>query len=321
MREEYREALQLFADNRDIIQRNHRLEMNYTLCSAALLFTGSMEYADTERMKLCGDILKSTEGIFSEFRQHLYLPLLAKMALQDDPALYLEELKETYDWLNQNSWLGSESVILAAMSVLDARGKDRIDETMSRAEELLRMMDEDHPLLTGKDDLPFAVLLALREKDTEELAAEIETCYGILKRYFMFHGNEVQALCQVLALSEKPVAQKCDRVLELFDELKKNRETYGTGIELCALGLLADLPLSSGELVAEIREGEQYLKGRKGFGVLEIGKRGRLLFAVLLAAVVFADEVKREEAAAVGSQATLIIAQQITAAAAAAAAA
>ncbi len=95
----------------------------------------------------------------------------------------------------------------------------------------------------------------------------------------------------MLALSERPVAEKCDRVFAIYDALKEKGAKYGLDVELASLGALADLDVDPAVLADEIIETEKYLKGLDGLGSWTISKTNRLMFAALVVAESYSGDM------------------------------
>ena len=96
MKELLRAGCELLADNKDLIRKSFAWDMDLMSVAGSVIYTGAGKVADTERMKECQRILKKHEGIFSEFRSNMEIPVLCKMALAGDPDKYLPELIENH---------------------------------------------------------------------------------------------------------------------------------------------------------------------------------------------------------------------------------
>ena len=83
MRASLVELSESFIKNRDIIKQGFAWENSYLYPICAAIFTDKRKTADVERMKECRDILKSKNGIFSDFRGISMLPMMAMMASSD----------------------------------------------------------------------------------------------------------------------------------------------------------------------------------------------------------------------------------------------
>lgn len=101
-------------------------------------------------------------------------------------------------------------------------------------------MREAHPVITDDRDMAFAVIVALSERDDDELMADAEECYQLLgKVYKLTEGR--QSMAHVLSLSPLSPAQKVARVGELRAAFKAHKISIGwtTSHEYVVLALLA----------------------------------------------------------------------------------
>lgn len=76
--------------------------------------------------------------------------------------------------------------------------------------------------------------------------------------------------------------EKCDRAIALFGAFKDKGAKYGKEYELASLGALIDIDADVDEIVSEVIEVSDHLKGKKGFGVLDMGKDTKLMFGTML---------------------------------------
>ena len=108
--------------------------------------------------------------------------------------------------------------------------------------------------------------------------------------------------------------------MELFYKLKDQGYKYGTGYELATLGVLAMLPADLDTIADDIVQVAEYLAGQRGYGILGMTKRQRLMHAGMIVTSDYLDQNTSMQAAAVSSTISLIIAQQTAMCAAIAAA-
>ncbi len=310
-----RESLQLlcdkFIENRDAVKSAFSMESVYLypVCAAVFLEKGKM--ADVEELKACSKLLKDEIGFFSKlssFRGTGRLAIISMLAVNGQPEEKLEQAMELHEILRLH-FAGSQYLPLTAMVLSEMISEGQYDEVAEKAKAVYRQMKKEHPFLTSGEDSVFAALLAVSDKTPEEITAEVEACYELLKPEF-FSGNAVQSLAHVLALMEGDPEEKCRRTLDLYDCLKTRKCRYGTGYELGSLGLLAMLPAEMEALVQDIVEVDQFLAEQKGYGVFGPGKKQRLMHAGMIVACEYAHNPAMD-AAAVGGAISLIIAEQV----------
>ncbi|MBO6158038.1 MAG: DUF4003 family protein [Firmicutes bacterium] len=302
----------LLADNRDILHKKFMWEGDIMISAASMIFTEAGRKADVDRMKACRKILQKKKGLFSEFRGIAEMIVISRMALMEDPEAYLDQLSALYDQLHEGKLLGSEYMVLSAICISDLYAGEEAAATVQKVRSLMKKMKELHPFLTSSEDMAYVSLMALSPKTETILIEEAESAYQQLKDHFTFHKNAVQSLGMVLAALPGSAAAKCDKVLEIFNALKEQKIRYGKEEELPSLGILSDLNLPTGQLVEEIKEAESYLRERKGFGALTIGKTARIMFAALMTAKAYQENTSMNVigTAAVSSSISTMIAIQ-----------
>lgn len=297
-----------FIQNRDIIKGAFPWESAYLHPLCAAVFADRGRTADRERLHECRDLLKEKTGLFSDFRSTAKLPMIAMMAADRDPEDKLSRALQVYDALKEHFW-GSQYLPVASMIIADDVEPARYEELAARTRRIYERMRDEHPFLTSGEDSVFAAMLALSALTEEQVVEETEACYDLLKPEF-FSRNAVQSLSHVLALGEGSAQDKCGAVVGLYQGLKERGCRYGTEYELATLGVLALLPDDPGAVMADVMEADDFLSGQKGYGILGLSRKQRLMHAGML---VTSDRIGRSDAmrtAAVGSTLSLIAAQQ-----------
>ncbi len=154
-------------------------------------------------------------------------------------------------------------------------------QIVERTRTIYDHMKDAHPFLTSREDISFAALLALSGLNTGQVEREMEQAYQILRTYFV-HANAVQSLSHIVALGDGSTKQICRKITDLYDYLKKNGYKFGGYYELAALGVLALIDTDMKAMAVDIMETDDFLKTQKGFGILGIGAKQRLMYAGML---------------------------------------
>ena len=311
MKQSLREKCELLAENYTVINKDFKWEFEIMTIVAANTYTNAGMKADPEKMKECREILKKKKGIFSDLRGISELAILSKMAIDENPEGFLDDVIAVFDKVCAGRVFTSSYMVLCALIICDQHKVEQADEVIEKMKDIMEKMKKEHPLLTASEDMPLATVMALMSEDTEKQISEMEECYDILKRKFPFHNDAVQGLCQVLCLSGSGTEEKCAKAEKIFDALKKKGVKYGKDTELAALGALVDLDMEPEDIAEEIREVSDLLQAHKGFGNITLGKEYRAMFAALLVAQEYSSEVVSSDATSIGSALALIIAEEI----------
>ena len=297
-----------FIESRDTIKDTFFWGSSYIYPVAAAVFVDKRVTADRERLEMCGDILKENTGFFSNFRNYVKLPMISMMAVSSDPEEKLKKALAVYELLKQH-FFSSTYLPLASMTISDYIEPVHYEVVARRTRRIYDLMKQEHPFLTSGEDSVFAALLALSNASDEVIVQNTEECFDILKPQF-FSSNAVQSLSHVLALCEGDTEMKCNRAMKLFYKLKDQGYKYGTGYELATLGVLAMLPADLDTIADDIVQVAEFLASQRGYGMLGMTKRQRLMHAGLIVTSDYLDQNTSMQAAAVSSTISLIIAQQ-----------
>lgn len=319
MRDSLLSLCESFIENRDIIRGTFSWESVYIYPVCAAIFTGRRQRADEQRLKACRNLLKERTGIFSSFRGNARLAVISMLAAEEEPEEKLERSLRVYEALKEH-FFSSQYLPVASMAITDLTDEGRYEEIAARTRRIYNLMKQEHPFLTSGEDSVFAALLALSSLTDEEVVAQTERCYEILKPEF-FSGNAVQSLSHVLALGEGDAEENCGRVMALFDGLKERGYRYGTSYELATLGVLALLPVELEQIMSEVMEADDFLAGQKGYGVFGPGRKQRLMHAAMLVSDEYINRAEHTSmsSAAISGTISLIAAQQASMCAAVAA--
>jgi len=278
-----------FISNRNAVKATFKWENDQIIAASATSFLNRGILADAAKLEACKKLLKENTGIFSNFRGNVEVPMVAQLAMAEYPAEKLEKTLKIYDLLKQE-FRGSEYLVLAAAVLADMVSEEQAVKMTEKARTIYNKMKKDHPFLTSSEDSVYAVLMAVSEKSDEALMEEMEVCYKKLKESFSA-SNEVQALAHVLSIAEGSAAEKCNKVVSLYDALRDAEVKYGKYHELVVLASLALLPVEQSVLVEDIKTVDAFLAEQKGYGFLGLDKKTRLMHAAM---IVSCDYVKND---------------------------
>lgn len=320
MREKLNDLCNQFVKNRDIVKSTFGWENTYMYPVSAAIFTDKRIAADPDKLLQCLDILKENTGIFSNFRSNAKLAIISMMATDADPANRLMKAVEVYDRLKEH-FFPSEYLTLTSMVIADLVDVKQYAQVAASTRKIYDLMKAEHPFLTSGEDSVFAALLGLSPMSETQIVGETEHCYQMLKQEF-FSRNAVQSLSHVLALCDGIAEAKCNRTVQLYQQLKDRGYKYGADYELATLGVLAMLPADLQQVMQDIMEADDFLVGQKGYGFFGISRKQRLMHAGMIVASSYIEPPKNHAMnfAAISGTISLIVAQQTAMCAAIAAA-
>lgn len=302
----------LFAENYSTIKKAFTWDNSSSFRLGALLYTIEGREADTDAIKNGKELIKKDTGVFSEFKDITFFMTSVILSLQKEPEKLLQRTLSIYDNMKKEGFHSSPYLVLASLSI--AMQNDILDENqiIISAKIYYDAMKKEHYFLTSSDDYGFATLLAMTDKSVQQATAEMEECYHILKETFHY-SNAVQSLSHVLTFSNEDIKVKCDRVVELHKALKQRKCKFGSGMELCFLGLIALFDNNSEILADKIAEVNEYLKSKKGFTSWSITLQERLMYAAALVCEEYLDSGKKGtmELTLANNMANILLAQQM----------
>ena len=255
----------------------NKMEFQEMTLACAGLFLAEGRAPDPARLDECRKLLRSSAGVFSNFRGSDELLVRSKMALAEDPARYFEDLKKQYEAIK--TFFSGEQTVLAAM-ILAEHGAAG-DGAAEKMQQIYKQMKGAHPWLTSENDLPFAALMAVSGKDPSAVHAEAEEIYSLLRDRLRADRDTQQMISHILAIRDGRPEDKCEKLCALAEGMKAAGHPLGRGSRLAILGLLADSGLPVDALVERICEADDFLKQHKPFkGIFGVGRDCRRMFAV-----------------------------------------
>ena len=305
MKDSLKELCNQFIVARDIVQNTFKWDSSYIPPVCANLFCAQGITPDAGRLRRCRDLINQNTGIFSSFRGHVRVPLACMLSMEDDPEEKFSKALDVYRTLREQ-FSSSDYLALAAFLLTEY---DCSEERIARGRRIYRLMKNEHPFLTSSEDSIFAVMMAWSDQSDEDLIADMEACYRLLKT--RFHDSDcVQTMTHVLAMEKGDSNAKCEKVFTLYDAIERNNGKYGKRHEMATLAALAMLNLDPDVLAQDMMEVDAFLSRQKGYGFWGIGRKTRLMHAAMIVSDEYMPHDAVDTAALTGTIA-LIIAQQM----------
>ncbi len=271
-----------FIENRKRIERAFRMSTPQVHCLCALLLGLDDRDADLESIRRGKKILKRNTGIFSSFRGLGMAPAAIKIGEHEDGEQRLNFAKDNLKKLKAAGFAPTDYLCPAAF--LMAKAHDCADEVANCAHEQYLEMRHAHRILTGGEDVMFAVLFAMYDPGRDVLFPRADTAMDLLSGRFG-RSNAAQMASFAIALSDQPADELALRTERLYDAVReagvKNREM----LDLPVLAFLSALDRNETETAALIADIAAYLREQKGFSAARLGRSQRLVYATALAAI------------------------------------
>ncbi len=280
MTPELKKLCEEFIRNKDVVKEVFSFDFDniYPVCSNIFLSHGKT--ADAGKIKDCKKYINQNTSIINNFRGPMKAPAACMLACSSDPENMMKQAAENYRMLKQY-FITSDHLVLASMILTELTDAEKARKMAEKGKEIYKIMRKRHPLLTGDEDSVFALLLAFDDKNAEEIADKIETCFENLKGTA---GKEYLHICaQILAMSNVQTEKKCERFKKLFNDLRESGIKYGKTYELSVLASLAVTDTDISKIVSDISEVGDFLSTQKGYkGLFGLDKQTRFMHAAML---------------------------------------
>lgn len=271
-----------FIENRRRIERIFRMSTPQAHCLCALLLGLDDRDADLDAIRRGRKILKKNTGIFSTFRGLGMAPAATKIGEYEDGEQRLNDAKDNLKKLKAAGFAATDYLCPAAL--LMAKCSNRAEEIAKNARGQYLEMRHAHRILTGGEDVMFAVLFAMYGAEKDVICSRTDAAMDLLSVRFG-RSNAAQTASFAIALSDGDADRLALKTERLYDAVREAGEKNREMLDLPLLAFLAGLDVpekETGELIAEL---SSYLKEQKGFSAMKIGRSQRLFYATALAAI------------------------------------
>ena len=271
-----------FIENRRRIERIFRMSTPQAHCLCALLLGLDDRDADLDAIRRGRKILKKNTGIFSTFRGLGMAPAATKIGEYEDGEQRLNDAKDNLKKLKAAGFAATDYLCPAALLMVKCR--DRAEEIAKNARGQYLEMRHAHRILTGGEDVMFAVLFAMYGAEKDVICSPTDAAMDLLSVRFG-RSNAAQTASFAIALSDGDADRLALKTERLYDAVREAGEKNREMLDLPLLAFLAGLDVpekETGELIAEL---SSYLKEQKGFSAMKIGRSQRLFYATALAAI------------------------------------
>lgn len=231
----------------------------------SLIYTLSNVEFDREVMDGMHRLMKESTSLLSHYRSYdkFFMSALLHTKFDNPEESFLKLIKYEDELKAEGFSRGTYSGLAGYILLTSTEGEDGL-ATIRKAKQVYDKMREKHFWLTGQDDYPLAVLLAVSDDSIDSITAKVEGLFEALHRAGFSKANSLQFLSHILSFGNDPEdvkVEKCQSIVNYFKnkKIRINSTHYGT------VGLMALMFNNEYELLDEIVEAIEYLKQRKEF--------------------------------------------------------
>jgi hypothetical protein len=192
------------------------------LMMVASLYISNNRTFDINRFTELADYIKSESGMFSPLRSESRFTFAAMLDTKfESPKDKFPALIAAYKALVSAGFSKNTFTYIGAMLLVTIHTED-LKSLSERARGIYKKMREEHVFLTGHSDYPLAVMLALHERQTDEMIFHIEDLYSKLSQNGFRKGNDLQTMSHILSLNENSTADgRVALSTEIYERMKK----------------------------------------------------------------------------------------------------
>ncbi len=309
MEDKTKELCESFIENRDIVKKVFSMESTLIYPIAANALTANGIKGDVDKLKACKKIINKNAGVLSYLKGDIAIPFAANLSTKEDPKAAFDKVVRYYNIIKRQFNRSQFSALLAIL-LSDIVQEDNIESVIERGKAIYTMIKDNHPFLTNDQTSVLAGMLAMSEKSNVELIDDMEKCYDLLKIKFS-NKSSIHTVSHILSLTRGSAREKVEHMIDLYDMLKESGKKYGVYTELATLASVSILDDDLEKLRDTIIEIDDFLSKQKGYGLLGIDKKTRLMHATMLTADLY-DTAQAAHIVASASALAMAAAQQAT---------
>ncbi|MCD8076069.1 MAG: DUF4003 domain-containing protein [Lachnospiraceae bacterium] len=295
--------------NKDKLKEVLKWEDNRILTVCASLYVHADKSVNVSRVENCKKQIKSMASVFSEIRGMALSVITCMIDIRGGEPEQFDQLMTAYKTLRKE-FHPSPLLAIGAEILAERYEPDQYLAVTEKAKTLYKIMQKNHPFVTGADDYLMCILLAQAEKNETTIGSEVETCFAEVKKLGLKGGsNALQSVSCALSLYEESVESKSQKLVSLYDEIRKHHMKYDKTYGLPMLVVLSQLDVSREELCSDLSDVNEWLKNKKEFRML-MGESIRMMYAALLVSQSYSRDQNASTSVA-GSVIAAMIAEQV----------
>ena len=283
-------SISVFEQNFKMAKHAYVLNSSMEACGCASAFIGCTEPADEERFLRAKKTVKQNTGVLSVLgRGNAKQVLAAAIAAAPDPDSAMSQISMIHTKLDKK-FLNSDYLVLSAIMIYKNCEPSEYDSVIERTREIYKLIRKDHPLITGREDLPNCTLMALSGMEPSVIANRCEADFKALRKHYVMKNNIQYLACMLSIFDGEPEERAF-----LAKKTQKDLRAHGVRFDSYGLPIIgaisAIVEQKDMELVCDtIRHVSDELKSIRGMGSLGAGKRIRNMIATAIVLDAYTEE-------------------------------
>lgn len=308
---ELKAKVDLMVENYQELKNNFNWYSNLIKHFCAMIYAARGKKVNIDNIEKVKQHIKEETGWTSDYRGTNELIIAVLLCFQEDYKGFFKNMLEVHEKMTEEGFKKSAYLPLATYTITKSVPREQWNEKIARMNEFYSNMKKNHFWLTSADDYVFSAVLATTDLDVKETMEKIEECYKALHKEGFCKGNDLQTLSHIMALGEESVEEKCRKANRLYNKLidEKCKLTYSG---LATLGVLTLVTSDEDQIVSDIKEVDDFIHEKDGYGMWSLEKSMRTIIAANLVSDFHVDEMKKGvlQLALGNSINAIIIAQQ-----------
>ncbi len=301
----------LMEENYKELKGNFKWDTGILKHFCAMMHAVRGERVNADKIKEIKNYIKEETGWTSDYRGNNLLIISTLLCFEENYKSFFKNMVEVHAKMRQYGFRKSEYLPLATYTIVKDVPEEQWNCKLQRMDEFYKGMKEKHFWLTSTDDYVFAAVLAATDLDVKETMEKVEECYKALNEEGFSKGNDLQTLSHIMALGEESVYEKCKKANSLYNKLKDEKcKLKYSG--LATLGVLTLIGGNENQIVREIKEVNDFIYEKDGYGMWSLDKSMRTILSANLVCDFYIDEMKKGvlKVALANSINAIIIAQE-----------
>lgn len=308
----------LMVENFEELKKDFKWDADLLKHFCAMMYATRGKKIDVDKIKKIREYIKQETGWTSEYRGTNQLIMASIISFEEDYESIFQNMLEIYKKMREEGFKHSVYLPLTTHTIAKNSSIEQWNHKIQRVNEFYKKMKENHFWLTSDDDYVFAAVLAVTDLEVEPTMKKVEICYNTLNKEGFWKGNDLQTLSHIMAIGEDDIEEKCKKVGRIYNKLKakKCRLEYKG---LATLGILALITADEDKVVEDIKEVNDFIYGKSGYGIWSLDQSTRTILSANLVSDYYIDEMKKGvmDVTLANSINAIIIAQEQAAVAAA----
>ncbi len=257
MNQQQQQMTDKMIENFSILKPAFKWDQDLAKWLVALAYTISGKSIDIDEIKKVSQHIKSSTGMFSAYRGANLFPLSGLIcANSESPIELTDKMLGNYDVLKVAGLKQTNHLPVATYTMAMGYGGTDYAGFADKAVDVYKEMKGNHPILTGGDDYPLAILLA----ENQSRLDKIETYFDALKSNGFAKTNGLQMMSHILAFSDGPFSTVAENFKTIMTKLKENKfklySSYYPAVAIIAL-------IGSENAIDELIDIAKYMKSQK----------------------------------------------------------